>query len=83
VDAQISFYDFLSRFEKTEWVNEEEHEFDTVAGFVLHELERIPTTGDSFEWRGFTFEIVDMDGQRIDKLLVTIPQDVKEQMDEE
>jgi putative hemolysin len=83
VDAQISFYDFLSRFEKTEWVNEEEHEFDTVAGFVLHELERIPTTADSFKWRGFTFEIVDMDGQRIDKLLVTIPEDVKEQMDEE
>lgn len=83
VDAQIAFYDFLSRFEKTEWVNEDEHEFDTVAGFVLHELERIPHTGDSFEWRGFTFEIVDMDGQRIDKLLVKIPQDVKEQMDEE
>ena len=83
VDAQIAFYDFLSRFEKTEWVNEEEHEFDTVAGFVLHELERIPKTGDSFEWRGFTFEIIDMDGQRIDKLLVKIPADVKEQMDEE
>lgn len=83
VDAQIAFYDFLSRFEKTEWVNEDEHQFDTVAGFVLHELERIPHTGDSFEWRGFTFEIVDMDGQRIDKLLVKIPEDVKEQMDEE
>lgn len=81
VDAQIAFYDFLSRFEKTEWVNEDEHEFDTVAGFVLHELERIPKTGDSFEWRGFTFEIVDMDSQRIDKLLVKIPEDVKEQME--
>jgi putative hemolysin len=83
VDAQIAFYDFLSRFEKTEWVNEDEHEFDTVAGFVLHELERIPQTGDTFDWRGFTFEIVDMDGQRIDKLIVKIPEDVKEQMDEE
>lgn len=83
VDAQLAFYDFLSRFEKTEWVNEDEHQFDTVAGFVLHELERIPTTGDSFEWRGFTFEIVDMDGQRIDKLLVKIPEDVKEQLEEE
>ena len=83
VDAQIAFYDFLSRFEKTEWVNEDEHEFDTVAGFVLHELERIPKTGDSFEWRGFNFEIVDMDGQRIDKLLVKISADVKEQMEEE
>jgi putative hemolysin len=82
VDAQISFYDFLSRFEKTEWMNEEDHQFDTVAGFVLHELERIPQTSDTFDWRGFQFEIVDMDGQRIDKLIVKIPEDVKEDMEE-
>ncbi|MEP7109067.1 MAG: hemolysin family protein [Ferruginibacter sp.] len=75
VDAQITFYDFLSRFEKTQWMNEGEHEFDTIAGFVLHELERIPKTGDRFEWRGFEFEIIDMDGQRIDKLLVKIPEE--------
>jgi len=83
VDAQITFYDFLSRFGKTEWMNEAEHQFDTIAGFVLHELERIPSTGDSFDWRGFNFEIIDMDGQRIDKLLVTIPEDVRENMEEE
>ncbi|MEX6691118.1 hemolysin family protein [Danxiaibacter flavus] len=72
VDAQIPFYDFLSHFEKTEWMHEGEHEFDTLAGFILHELERIPVTGDKLEWRGFTFEIVDMDNHRIDKLLVTL-----------
>ena len=83
VDAQITFYDFLSHFEKTEWMNEAEHQFDTLAGFVLHELERIPSTGDTFDWRGFQFEIIDMDGQRIDKLLVKIPADVKESMEEE
>jgi putative hemolysin len=81
VDAQITFYDFLSHFDKTEWMNEAAHQFDTVAGFVLHELERIPNTGDTFDWRGFNFEIVDMDGQRIDKLIVKIPADVKEEMD--
>jgi putative hemolysin len=83
VDAQITFYDFLSRFEKTEWMNEGGHEFDTLAGFVLHELERIPTTGDTFDWRGFSFEIVDMDGQRIDKLLVKLSEGLKEDMEEE
>ncbi len=83
VDAQIPFYDFLSRFEKTEWMNEGEHEFDTLAGFVLHELERIPETGETFDWRGFQFEIIDMDGQRIDKLLVTISEEIKDNMDEE
>ena len=83
VDAQITFYDFLSHFEKTEWMNEAEHQFDTLAGFVLHELEHIPSTGETFDWRGFQFEIIDMDGQRIDKLLVKIPDDVKENMEEE
>ena len=82
VDAQITFYDFLSRFEKTEWMNEGEHEFDTIAGFVLHELERIPATGETFEWRGFEFEIVDMDGQRIDKLIVKISEELKDNMEE-
>ena len=81
VDAQITFYDFLSHFEKTEWMNEGEHEFDTLAGFVLHELERIPKTADTFDWRGFEFEIIDMDGQRIDKLLVKISEELKDAME--
>ncbi|MCW3090348.1 MAG: HlyC/CorC family transporter [Ferruginibacter sp.] len=82
VDAQITFYDFLSHFEKTEWMNEGEHEFDTIAGFVLHELERIPKTGETFDWRGFEFEIIDMDGQRIDKVLVKISEELKDKMEE-
>lgn len=83
IDAQIPFYDFLSRFEKTEWMNEGEQEFDTLAGFILHELERIPHTGDKMEWRGFKIEIIDMDAQRIDKVLVQISQEIKDQMEEE
>ena len=71
VDAQIPFYDFLTHFEKTEWMNEGEHDFDTLAGFILHELEHIPHTGEKLTWRIFNIEIVDMDAQRIDKLLVT------------
>ncbi len=82
VDAQIPFYNFLSRFEKIEWMNEAEHDFDTLAGFVLHELEHIPNTGETFEWRGFSFEIIDMDGQRIDKLLLKISEEIKEEMEE-
>lgn len=71
IDAQIPFYDFLSHFEKADWLNEGEHEFDTLAGFILHQLEHIPKTGEALEWRGFRFEIVDMDAQRIDKVLVS------------
>jgi putative hemolysin len=83
VDAQIPFYDFLTRFEKTEWMNEGEQEFDTLAGFILHELERIPQTGDKMEWRDFKFEILDMDAQRIDKVLVIISKALKEEISED
>lgn len=82
IDGQIQFYDFLTRFDKTIWINEGENEFDTLAGFILHELKRIPSTGDTFEWRGFDFEIVDMDGQRIDKVLVKISDEIRNEMEE-
>ena len=82
VDAQIQFYDFLTYFERADWMNEGEHEFDTLAGFVLHELKHIPTTGEKFEWRDFTFEIIDMDGQRIDKIFVKISEELKDIMEE-
>jgi putative hemolysin len=81
IDAQIQFYDFLTRFDKTIWINEGENQFDTLAGFILNELRRIPVTGDTFEWRGFTFEIIDMDSQRIDKVLLHISGEIREDMD--
>jgi putative hemolysin len=80
VDAQIPFYDFLSKFDKTEWMNEGEQDFNTLAGFILHKLERIPKTGDKLEWRGFHIEIMDMDGHRIDKVLVKISEEIRENM---
>jgi len=82
VDAQIPFYDFLRRFDKTEWMNEGEQEFDTLAGFILHHLERIPATGDHLDWEGFQIEIIDMDAQRIDKVLVHISNEIKKNMEE-
>jgi putative hemolysin len=83
VDAQIPFYDFLSRFQRTEWMNEGDQDFDTLAGFILHELERIPVTGDKLAWKEFGIEIVDMDGHRIDKVLVNISEQLREDMGEE
>lgn len=83
VDAQIPFYDFLTRFEKADWMNEGEQEFDTLAGFILHTLERIPSVSDTFEWKGFRFEIVDMDGHRIDKILVNVSEQIRNEMEDE
>jgi putative hemolysin len=47
-----------------------DEDFETLAGFVLARLARIPQIGDHFEWDGLRFEIVDMDGRRIDRILV-------------
>lgn len=45
-------------------------DYSTISGLVLAELERIPAAGDVVSWRGLRIEVVDMDGRRIDKLLV-------------
>lgn len=83
VDAQIPFYDFLTYFEQTEHMNEGDHDFNTLAGFILHKLEHIPAAGETLEWQGFKLEIIDMDAQRIDKVLVHISKAIEEEMEEE
>ncbi|RFM29180.1 HlyC/CorC family transporter [Deminuibacter soli] len=82
VDGQIPFYNFLSYFDKTEWIEEGEQEFDTIAGFILHHLQHIPLTGEKLHWRGFDMEILDMDGHRIDKILVKAKHKANEEEEE-
>jgi putative hemolysin len=50
----------------------EDRDFATAAGFALWRLKHLPITGESFAYRGWRFEVVDMDGRRIDKLLATV-----------
>jgi len=68
VDGQCSFYSFLEYFDLEDLY--EENDYNTLSGLILDVLERVPKTGDTFKWNGFTFEIVDMDGARIDKVMV-------------
>lgn len=49
----------------------DEEEYETLGGFVLLKFGRIPQAADVFEWGGLHFEIMDMDGNRVDKILVT------------
>lgn len=49
---------------------EDEHDFHTIAGMVIAWFGRIPHTGESFLWQGWHIEVLDLDGVRIDKLLV-------------
>lgn len=50
---------------------EEDSGFNTVAGFVMHKLGRVPVAADYFDWDEYRFEVVDMDKHKIDKILVT------------
>ena len=68
VDGQYSFYDFLEYFDMEDLYAE--HDYNTLSGLILEILERVPKTGEKLKWLDFEFEIVDMDGARIDKVLV-------------
>jgi putative hemolysin len=57
---------------------EESNHYHTVGGFMLRHFGRIPSTGSYFEWGGWRFEVVDMDGHRIDKILVKLLVDGKD-----
>lgn len=48
-----------------------EADYETLAGFVMASLGKIPHAADQFEWEGLRFEVVDMDARRVDKVLVT------------
>ncbi|RYU93471.1 hemolysin family protein [Emticicia agri] len=70
VDASLPFDDFLNHFEISINNRKEYTGFDTLGGFALNILKEIPDTGDKFEWEDYEFEIMDMDKNRIDKILV-------------
>ena len=69
VDGQCSLYDLLCYFDCGDLY--EASGYHTLAGLILDRLQRIPRSGEKLEWNSFVFEIMDMDGARIDKVLVT------------
>jgi putative hemolysin len=70
IDGQYPLVEFLRKFDLDELI--EDYPFNTLSGLILHELRRIPAAGDILKWREFTIEILDMDGARIDKVLISI-----------
>ncbi len=68
VDGLYSLHDFLTYFDMDELIND--YEVTTVSGLIMTELGKIPTTGEKFFWNKFEIEVIDMDGVKIDKVLV-------------
>ena len=69
LDGKLDIDEFKEIFHLGALPNEDDYE--TLGGFVMASLGRIPHTADQFEWEGLRFEVVDMDARRVDKVLVT------------
>jgi putative hemolysin len=70
VDGGLPIEELQDALELGPLPGQSEHQFTTVAGFVLHQLGRIPQPADRFTWGDWVFEVVDMDGRRVDQVLV-------------
>lgn len=71
LDGRLSNVEFSSILKLKELPAEEKSMYQTLAGFMIKRLEKMPAIGDKFEWDGYIFEVVDMDGKRIDEVLAT------------
>jgi len=70
LDGMLAVEDFFELFDLEEWDFEERGSYQTLGGFVITHLGRIPAAADHFEWQGMRIEVMDMDGNRVDKVLV-------------
>lgn len=68
VDGHYSLHDFLTYFDLDELISD--YDVTTVSGLIMTELSRIPKQGEKLFWHNFEFEIIDMDGVKIDKVLI-------------
>lgn len=71
LDGALSIDDFKQIFNKKELLGDGRGYYHTLAGFVIMQLGHIPVTGEFFEWENLRFEVIDMDGRRVDKILAT------------
>ena len=72
LDGMLTIDEFKTLFDIEALPGEEIQYNQTLGGLVMSAMGRIPTTGDTFVWAGFSFEVVDMDGYRVDKVLVQV-----------
>ena len=73
LDGHMSVHE-VERVLKVRGMSAFEHEFTTLAGFVLYQLGHIPVPGETFDWGKWHFEVVDLDGRRIDKVMASARQ---------
>ena len=70
LDGALPVEDVKEALTLDELPGEDDGEYRTLGGLAMYQLGHVPTAGDHFEWNGLRFEVVDMDGRRVDKVLV-------------
>ncbi|MBD1851539.1 hemolysin family protein [Leptolyngbya sp. FACHB-711] len=78
IDGMLPIHELKELFEINELPGEDRGNYQTMGGFIITQLGHIPKSSDHFEWEGFRFEVMDMDGNRVDKVLVIPPGKVGE-----
>jgi putative hemolysin len=71
LDGALPVHEVRDRLDLPPLPGEESGDFETLGGFVMSQLGRIPAVGDTTDWDGLRFEVVDMDGRRVDRVLVS------------
>jgi putative hemolysin len=71
IDGKVLIDDLKELLKIPQLPEEESGSYQTLGGLVMLQVGRVPVTGDIFESKGYRFEVVDMDGKRVDKVLVT------------
>ena len=71
IDGKLQIDDLKEVLKLSKLPDEESGSYQTLGGLVMLQVGRVPVTGDAFETEGYKFEVVDMDGKRVDKVLVT------------
>ena len=71
LDGMLSIDEFKEIFHLDSLPGEKKDTFQTLGGFIFTQMGRVPSASEQFEWNGLRFEVVDMDGKRIDKVLVS------------
>jgi len=70
IDGALAIDDLRELLGGGQLPREDEEDYHTAAGMLINQFGRIPQVGEYFDWRGYRFEVVDLDGARVDKILI-------------
>ena len=70
IDGLLPVDEFADEFELDDFLDEEDPYYETMGGFLMTKLEKVPSVMDTLEWKDIVFKVIKMNRQRVDKILV-------------